>query len=586
MVKRKSNTEEKGKAGKSTRLSQRRDVHEGDKPDEVLELQRLIVVGAFGRPSATRMTAVNYLLAMRSAPVPAEEDMAKFIHSRHPNVKPTALTELWRKLKEYFSAENQENLQRLATKMDITPMVAAFAGTALGLADVPSLSLPPFQLQPVQPEAPKASQAPQQLQKLQQPQEASCVSTSPISEGSGSRQSGSASTSSSNSSKSSSNSKLTASALCHLLADFAENVKKFTGEPWVLSSGTVVDDVLVAWAQRMASERLAESELHSFVIADVEDVLMAFEDEADKAEVHAVLEARPGEPLQELTDSERAYLALFAKDPKEVGELLDSGWKDISLDPPQSNPSNNFRKLVHHWMTHLHIVYRKNNYQLPAGESESWFLNMLWGPMALVLGAEEELQYKHGECNSTSSSLRKALGREHNQRQAVGRKADGMILGASTGLEICVLEAAKKDDGPRSTKTLHDTLKIAKFAKDMVDVMRARVPEAFHSRLVAYGFRLAAGSMYLYTLRRRSGRFDQLFYETSVAFPPKWNAITAEEITTVVGQVMALCKELTIYSTNIATWKKGYRVALVPIKPIIPTLSTPVSTPKLSPTSV
>ncbi|KAG0321082.1 hypothetical protein BGZ99_004139 [Dissophora globulifera] len=73
-----------------------------------------------------------------------------------------------------------------------------------------------------------------------------------------------------------------------------------------------------------------------------------------------------------------------------------------------------------------------------------------------------------------------------------------MILDASTGLEICVLESAKKDGGPRSTKALHDTLKIAKFAKDMVDVMRASVPEAVHSRLVAYGFRLAAGSMHLY----------------------------------------------------------------------------------------
>ncbi|KAF9109882.1 hypothetical protein BGX30_008205, partial [Mortierella sp. GBA39] len=76
------------------------------------------------------------------------------------------------------------------------------------------------------------------------------------------------------------------------------------------------DDVLAAWAQKLASEQSTESELLSFVIENVE-VLEAFEDEADKAEIRAVLEVRPGELLQELNDSERAYLALFAKDPKE-----------------------------------------------------------------------------------------------------------------------------------------------------------------------------------------------------------------------------------------------------------------------------
>ncbi|KAF9927262.1 hypothetical protein BGZ65_006883, partial [Modicella reniformis] len=51
---------------------------------------------------------------------------------------------------------------------------------------------------------------------------------------------------------------------------------------------------------------------------------MAFEDEADRAEFRAVLEARPGEPRQELNDSERAYLA----DTKEVGKLLGKSWMD------------------------------------------------------------------------------------------------------------------------------------------------------------------------------------------------------------------------------------------------------------------
>ncbi|KAF9927260.1 hypothetical protein BGZ65_006881 [Modicella reniformis] len=89
-----------------------------------------------------------------------------------------------------------------------------------------------------------------------------------------------------------------------------------------------------------------------------------------------------------------------------------------------------------------------------------------------------------------------------------------------------------------------------------------------------------SGLMHLYTLQQRSGRFDQLFYETSVAFPPKWDALTAEEIKTVIGQVIALRKELVRYNNKLAIWKKGHKAAKESIKPVITTISTPASTPK------
>ncbi|KAF9168430.1 hypothetical protein BGX21_011571 [Mortierella sp. AD011] len=584
MAKRQSKSE-KEQSRKSPRLEkidkvkEIQEVEEGDEVEEVDELRQLIAASIFGRPTFTHLTAVNYVVAMRSAPVPVEDDMVNYVHSVHPEAKAAVLANTWRRLKEYFSSENKDKLNHLTPMMDIPAMVAAFAGTAVGTADIPNLRLPHAQLLPTKSKAPQAPQQPQE------PQEVSCVLTSSISAGSSSRGSSSARTTGSRSNRSS-NGKLTASALLCLLTDFAENFKKFTGKPWVLYSGTVVDDVLAAWAQKLASEQSAELELHSFVIEDVEEVLMAFEDEADKAEIRAILEARPGELLQELNDSERAYLALFAKDPKEVGKLLDKSWKDISLDPQENNPDDDFRRLVHHWMNHLYLVYRKWNHQLPTAESEHWFHNMLWGPLALIFDADDALQYKHAEYNSTSSALRRNINRKRGERQAVGRKANGMILGTSTGLEICVLETAKKDDGPRSTKALGDTLEIAKFAKDMVDVMRAKVPEATHHQLVAYCIRLVAGSMHLYTFQQRSGRFDQLFYETSVAFPPKWDAFTAEEITTVIGQVMALRKELVSYNNKLAIWKKGHSAAKVSIKPVIPTLSTPASTPKNGPASV
>lgn len=188
---------------------------------------------------------------------------------------------------------------------------------------------------------------------------------------------------------------------------------------------------------------------------------MTFKDKVDKAEIRAVLETRPGEPLQELDDSERAYLALFAKDPEEVSKLLDKSGKDISPDPQENNPNDDFRSLVHHWMKHLYLVYRTQNYQLPTAESQGWFLNMLWGPQALIFDARNRYS-----TSMNTTPRHPHIDRKRGERQGFGRKEDGMVLGASTGLEICVMEPAKEDDSLRSGKALGDALKIAKFAKD------------------------------------------------------------------------------------------------------------------------
>ncbi|KAF9580092.1 hypothetical protein BGW38_003391 [Lunasporangiospora selenospora] len=91
-----------------------------------------------------------------------------------------------------------------------------------------------------------------------------------------------------------------------------------------ISSGIVVNDILEALARELASEQLAESEPHGFVIGDVEEAHMAFKGKADRAEARPVLKTLPGEPLQGLGDSERAYLELFAKDPQATGRLLET----------------------------------------------------------------------------------------------------------------------------------------------------------------------------------------------------------------------------------------------------------------------
>ncbi|KAF9198342.1 hypothetical protein BGZ49_000853, partial [Haplosporangium sp. Z 27] len=91
-----------------------------------------------------------------------------------------------------------------------------------------------------------------------------------------------------------------------------------------------------------------------------------------------------------------------------VGEELDGHLPGSARE----QLGHDLRNLVHHWTKHLYLVYRTRNHQLPTAETEGWFLNMLWGPLALILNVEEALQYKHAEYSSILSALRKNINRK------------------------------------------------------------------------------------------------------------------------------------------------------------------------------
>lgn len=123
--------------------------------------------------------------------------------------------------------------------------------------------------------------------------------------------------------------------------------------------------------------------------------------------------------------------------------------------------------------------------------------------------------------HSQAYELRKNKDRraERTTKQAVGRKVDGRVVFTSTLLELCVLEAARKDPGPNGTKAHSGTRKIAKVLKDSFDTICARTNSDISSLLAVYGIRIAGASMTFYSMRRRLGRFYQMANDGTVSFP-------------------------------------------------------------------
>jgi hypothetical protein len=293
--------------------------------------------------------------------------------------------------------------------------------------------------------------------------------------------------------------------------EFGKHFDAFRDESWKLESGTVVDQVIVAHVTTLSYE----STLHSFIIENPNVILELFSVEADKNELKKVLMERPGEEMAKLSTEELRYLGLYDKPPLEVDKLLAGGWANMPTSTEGPTIDDEFRKITHCCLQFIHLIYSQGNFSLPRDQAESWFMDKLWGFLNVVFDSEERLEHQPGEVSSQASALRKSRVRTPDERQLPGRKTDGLVSSAVTRLELCTIEAAKKDNGASSTKALSDTRKMAKNMKDMNDLVRTKSKESLRERLATYGIRISAGTITFYSLRQRPVFINSAWNQTS-----------------------------------------------------------------------
>ncbi|KAF9926765.1 hypothetical protein BGZ65_007144, partial [Modicella reniformis] len=313
-----------------------------------------------------------------------------------------------------------------------------------------------------------------------------------------------------------------------------------------------------------------ESALHSFIIEDVAEVIGLFPSDDDKAALRDVIEERRSEQLATLSLSEVAFLHLYDVSPEEMKNICKSGWGSMG-STLSDIPDEDFRALVHYCIGHLCRVYQMNSMSLPREQSEAWYMAKLWGFLNIIFDSDEGLEHQPGEvlCYASGQQI-----------------TDGLVLSAHTRLELCIIEAVKKD-GVACTKALLDTRKMAKAMKNMHNEIRAKATESIHSQLITYGIRISGASIALYTLRQRQGRFYQLCNEGTVTFPAKWDSsgVTTKLILSVLEWVLAFKKDMSVMANKFPDW------TYMPVGGIKPgvqdhqaaTLTTPINSPRLSP---
>ncbi|KAG9324691.1 hypothetical protein KVV02_001673 [Mortierella alpina] len=351
-------------------------------------------------------------------------------------------------------------------------------------------------------------------------------------------------------------------------------------EAWMLPSGACVDDIVSQYVRTLNRE----SALHSCIIDSPTTILDLFSDPEEKAALAEVLVNREGESTKLISPAEEAYMRLYDKEPTKMKELLSQGWQ-VGSESQEQVPES-FRESIHLALHLIYVVYRSNRFQLPENASESFFVQTLWGFISTLVQCDETLLFRPAEVHSQASSLRKNKGRrmEDASRQAVGRKVDGLILSASTLLELCAFEAARKDAAPQGTKALSDSCKLAKVMKDSFDTICDRANTDIRSHLVVYGVRIAGASITFYSLRKRRGRCYQMVKDGTVSFPAKWDDTNTITILTIVASVMALRRRVSHMAKQVGEWTTlsfelldTSNSACIP-----PTLTTPPGSPRRS----
>ncbi|KAG9071528.1 hypothetical protein KI688_005740 [Linnemannia hyalina] len=509
---------------------------------------KIITDKAFGtRPTCIEEWGVQYIAQMRLNPQPTVEGLLAHIRIKHPRAKAkTAL--MWSKLKSVFCSCDEPTLLTMEKVTDVQAFIEAFQAESSDQDD----------------------------------QNGPVGASTAVVQASSALGSSSTSKPSTSSSSVSNSSALSAGTILKMNSEFDHNFAAFVGEAWMLPSGACADEVVAQYVRTLSKE----SALHSFVVDMPSTIIDLFNDHKDKAALSEVLVTRAGERQKVISTAEEEHLRLYDEEPDKVEEKLSQGWQSVSA-PEDQVLEKHHRGSIHLALHLIFLVYQRHHFELPQSASESFYLQILWGVFPTLILSDRTLHYRPAEVHSQASSLRKNRNRkaEGTVKQAVGRKADGLIVSSSTMLELCMIEAANKDVGLNGTKALHDTRKMAKVLKDTFDGVCAKTNKDVIDQLVVFGARIAGSSMTFYSMRKRQGRFYQLADDGTVTFPSQWDRSTTMNILTIIASVLALRKRVTEMAKQVTAWTTlSFEPLDTSSHPNMPvTLTTPPGSPRLSP---
>ncbi|KAF8923991.1 hypothetical protein BGZ58_002310 [Dissophora ornata] len=368
---------------------------------------------------------------------------------------------------------------------------------------------------------------------------------------------------------------------------FRRKFSSFSDEPWILSSGTVVDDVLWEYALSLQTE----TAIHSFVIDCGNSRVKNLFKENDWNEIiSSSCKFRPTIPDWVL----RQLFAYSQQNTtKKMHDFLRTGWATL-LPPPDDNVEEDDEEEVdeeddgeeanerhataytdkeesmdifdkerltatlYRAVLNIFAEYTSISQDIRGNEnSEGWFAVHVSG--ALIDGLLSDLpsvQLLRGEKMSVSSSIRKNQTRDITSAKAFGRKVDGIFASRHSSKEYGAIEVGKKDEGAAGSKVLTDGLKIAKIMKDMFDqTFTVSKDQTFvKQNLEIVGILQSALRVQFLSLDFVAGRFSRLNREKTFEVPKSLDHVKS---------LMLLIKEILVLGRRVERAEETAKQAIV-----------------------
>jgi len=335
---------------------------------------------------------------------------------------------------------------------------------------------------------------------------------------------------------------------------FKRNFDSFGGSSWSLPSGAVVDDRLRGVVEALQYE----SALHSFIVEDVDTVLRLFDDAKDREEITNTMVTRKDEGLPVLSPAELNFLRQYNRPPRDLHEFLLNHSCSSVGDALEEKPSEEFRIVAHDCVTQVLRNYQRYGYVFPQEPSEGWFNHHLWGFLPFALSCYPLFYFMPGEISSESSAYRRRKQHAWDSRQQTRHKVDGVVVISKRPVEICWMEAAKKDERANTTKCLHDTRKLMKLMKDGHDMIREKAEQDIRYRLVTFALRISGHSVSIITLRQRAGRFYQAAEEETISLPLTWlDKDDTTQVLAVIARILKLRKAIQAMAASVSSWTQS-----------------------------
>ncbi|KAG0381039.1 hypothetical protein BGX24_000631 [Mortierella sp. AD032] len=505
----------------------------------------------FGDSPLTRESnAVGYIVSLKSqtTPTPTFDNYLAYMRSISSGNSTRSAGREWARMKQFFSDDNAdfstiENLLNVVSLATAFKEASALARSGSPLSLATTMPPPPPQTPTPSPVSSSSSSSPVPASRAPP---ALRQSSDSISNGDSN---GYGSTNESSSSRG----KVAPGQILTMKNLFKRNFDEFGGSSWSLPSGAVVDDRLRAFVEALSYE----SALHSFIVEDVDTVLRLFDDAKDREEITNTMVTRKDERLPELSPAELNLLQQYNRPPKELHEILFHGCSSVG-EALEEKPSKEFQIVAHDCITQVLRNYQRYGYAFPQEPSEAWFNHHLWGFLPFALSCFPLFDYKPGEISSESSAQRRRKQHAWDSRQFMGHKVDGVVVISKRPVEICWVEAAKKDGGVNTTKCLHDTRKLMKLMKDGHDMIRQKAEQYIRHQLVTFALRISGPSVSIVTLRQRPGRFYQAAEEETKSLPLTWfDKEDTTQVLAVIARVLQLRKAIQAMAASINTWTQS-----------------------------